>query len=94
MSCAVNVSGAWKYAKQAYVNVGGSWKPCQNIYVNVSGAWKPLYTYSYATGNWGLVPPTAAAARRPVRSPASGGTRRTPIWTCRLWRTAFAQRTG
>ena len=53
MSCAVNVSGAWKYAKQAYVNVGGSWKPCQNIYVNVSGAWKPLYTYSYATGNWG-----------------------------------------
>ena len=50
MSCAVNVSGAWKYAKQAYVNVGGSWKPCQNIYVNVSGAWKPLYTYSYATG--------------------------------------------
>lgn len=53
MSCAVNVSGTWKYAKQAYVNVGGSWKPCQNIYVNVSGAWKPLYTYSYATGNWG-----------------------------------------
>ena len=53
MSCAVNVSGAWKYAKQAYVNVGGSWKPCQNIYTNVSGAWKPLYTYSYQTGDWG-----------------------------------------
>ena len=83
MSCAVNVSGTWKYAKQAYVNVGGSWKPCQNIYVNVSGAWKPLYTYSYATGNWG-----ACSAN------SSGGTRRTPIWTCRLWRTAFAQRTG
>lgn len=53
MSCAVNVSGTWKYAKQAHVNVNGTWKPCQNIYVNVSGAWKPLYTYSYETGSWG-----------------------------------------
>lgn len=53
MSCAVNVSGTWKYAKQVYANVGGSWKPCQNIYVNVSGAWKPLYTYSYQLGSWG-----------------------------------------
>jgi len=53
MSCAVNVSGTWKYAKQAYANVNGTWKPCQNIYVNVSSVWKPLYTYSYQTGNWG-----------------------------------------
>lgn len=53
MSCAVKVSGAWKYAKQVYVNVSGTWKECKNIYVNVSGAWKPLYTYSYQTGGWG-----------------------------------------
>ena len=53
MSCAVNVSGTWKYAKQAYANVNGTWKACQNLYVNVSGTWKPLYTYSYVTGNWG-----------------------------------------
>lgn len=67
MSCAVNVSGTWKYAKQAYANVNGTWKACQNLYVNVSGTWKPLYTYSYVTGNWGLVQQTAAEGRRPAR---------------------------
>lgn len=52
MAFAVNVSGTWKYVKQASVNVSGSWKSVRNIYTNVNGTWKPLYSYSWWTGEW------------------------------------------